>query len=122
MVLTGAPPALAQAIGLWSLDESPRWLASNGQREEARRALSRMYPSAVEDQIEQHMDAFERSTATQDEGVVEGEGIAALVGGRRGAKQAIGIKDIFGDPSARSALLLACGLQASQQLVGANSM
>ncbi|PWN39729.1 MFS general substrate transporter, partial [Ceraceosorus guamensis] len=130
MVLTGAPPALAQLVGLWALDESPRWLLHKGKHAQARRALARMYPSANDDQIEEHLRAFELSSSSseqeQDErrtGVEGGEGIAALVGrsspgGKDGAQ---GIRQLLADRSARKALLLACGLQASQQLVGANS-
>ncbi|CEH14966.1 Predicted transporter (major facilitator superfamily) [Ceraceosorus bombacis] len=132
MVLTGAPPALAQLVGLWALDESPRWLLHQGKHAQARRALARMYPSANDDQIEEQLKAFELSSSSseqqeQDErrtGLDGVEGIAALVGrsspgGKDGAQ---GIRQLLADRSARKALLLACGLQASQQLVGANSI
>jgi MFS transporter, SP family, arabinose:H+ symporter len=53
MLGVAALPALAFFIGLLLIPESPRWLISNGRREQGRRVLVRIYgPTRAEQQVE----------------------------------------------------------------------
>jgi sugar porter (SP) family MFS transporter len=53
MLGVAALPALAFFIGLLLIPESPRWLISNGQREQGKSVLVRIYgPTQAEEQVE----------------------------------------------------------------------
>lgn len=105
MVLLGALPAVAQLIGLFWLDESPRWLAAKGKHSAARAGLERMYPTADGPAIQAHLDALTAGAPIRSTRDTRGP-----------------LKELFTSKQGRRALLLACGLQAAQQLSGANSM
>jgi SP family myo-inositol transporter-like MFS transporter 13 len=103
MVLLGAVPALAQLAGLWTLDESPRWLSAHGRHVQARAGVVKLYPTASSEAVDAYLRGFERGHEERVD--------------KRGA-----LKELFQSSNGRRALALACGLQAAQQLCGANSM
>ncbi|PWN35820.1 general substrate transporter [Meira miltonrushii] len=119
MVLAGGIPAIIQLIGLFYLDESPRWLISKGKHVRARHVLTRIYPLASNQAIDLHITKIEeslnqRSTVSQDRNVQSDTS-------KSNDFQAQW-KLLWSEKSNRKALFLACGLQAGQQLIGANSI
>ncbi len=69
MVLAGAVPAAAQLIGLFALDDSPRWYVSRGRISNARKVLQKIYPKAsfaqIDGQIKRIQESFASDTAYQ---------------------------------------------------------
>lgn len=124
MVLAGGVPALVQLVGLFYLDESPRWLVSRGRHTSARRVLSRIYPLASEDSITSQVHRIEQSlkrdTPLPYASTAAGE---EIINGQINKSQfSQQLSTLWNDHRNRKALFLACGLQAGQQLVGANSI
>lgn len=119
MVLAGGAPALIQLVGLIYLDESPRWLVAHGRHTSARHVLSRIYPEASPDTITRQIARIEDS--------ISGSHLpfpapsVSDVGSKAGQLREQ-FQQLWSDRSGRKALVLACGLQACQQLVGANSI
>jgi SP family myo-inositol transporter-like MFS transporter 13 len=131
MVLAGGLPALVQLIGLiFYLDESPRWLISQKQHVSARHILAKIYPLASQEAITKQVHRIEKSlqkdhgsshTSTDDQSAAAGlaltEETAVKVSNLRNQ-----LSILWNDQQNRKALFLACGLQAGQQLIGANSI
>lgn len=114
MVLAGGVPAVVQLVGLVVyLDESPRWLVSKGRHVDARRVLSRIYPMASEDQVSRQVEKIDLAMRSD-------VSLAPLPNTTATLKSQL--SDVVRDPTNRKALILACGLQAGQQLTGANSI
>ncbi|KDN39621.1 general substrate transporter [Tilletiaria anomala UBC 951] len=61
MVLSGAVPAIVQLLGLFALDESPRWLVSKGRISGARKVLQKIYPEASFAQVDEQIKRIQRS-------------------------------------------------------------
>lgn len=124
MVLAGGLPALVQLVGLFYLDESPRWLVAQGRHTSARHVLSRIYPLATPEAITHQIVRIEESVS----GIKRRAYLPspAAVGAEDAADKSEGfgeqLRKIWRERGSRKALLLACGLQACQQLVGANSV
>lgn len=118
MVLAGGIPALFQLVGLIYLDESPRWLISQGRHSSARHVLVRIYPAADEEAISQQVFRIEQSLHGSQ------PGLAQTHGEHRSKETSFRaqLQAIWEDRGSRKALFLACGLQAGQQLIGANSI
>ncbi|UZJ57439.1 hypothetical protein CBS101457_006759 [Exobasidium rhododendri] len=124
MVLAGGVPAIIQLIGLFYLDESPRWLISRGRHTSARHVLARIYPHASQDTITRQVRKIEKSlqmeTSPSQSSLSGAEAGDRDVG--KGKNLKTQLSSLWNDGRNRKALFLACGLQASQQLVGANSI
>lgn len=103
--LSGVPSAI-MLFGLFFMPESPRWLASEGRIDQARKVLKRIRDSDdVEEEIEEILLSKQREhLAINDE---TNCGI---------------FWHIWKTPSVRKALLVGCGLQAFQQLSGINTV
>lgn len=119
MVLAGGLPAIIQLIGLFYLDESPRWLISKGKHVRARHVLTRIYPFADNQAIDLHINKIEASlnhtsTASRDANVSSDS--------NKSNDFRAQWKLLWSEKANRKALFLACGLQAGQQLIGANSI
>lgn len=133
MVLAGGLPALVQLIGLiFYLDESPRWLISQKRHVSARHVLAKIYPLASQEAITKQVRRIEKSlqkdhgssyTTSDDHDAAAGpaslatEETAVKVSNLRSQ-----LSILWNDRQNRKALFLACGLQAGQQLIGANSI
>ena len=78
------------AIGIWFLQESPRWLMEKDRPEEARTVLDKLH-----------------STGNNDDFLQK-------------AAQTVSWKALLAKPSWRKRLLLGCGVQAFGQLSGIN--
>ncbi|SPO35350.1 related to myo-inositol transporter [Pseudozyma flocculosa] len=153
MVLIGGAPAILQMVGLFYLDESPRWLVARGRIVSARRVLQRIYPTATNREVDMEIERIERSmrgtTSQVPEDPDERNGNGSGGGGGGGedvegrgsmtrissvapqilstaapkVKEAKGkLKLLWNEPNNRKALILACGLQFFQQMVGFNSL
>jgi SP family myo-inositol transporter-like MFS transporter 13 len=102
MLGIAALPAIVQFVGFLSLPESPRWLASKGNRDAAYTALVRIRPS--EEDARNELRTIENALV---EDAASSEG---------------GLCQIWQDPATRKALILGCALQAAQQLAGINTV
>lgn len=127
MVLAGGLPALIQLIGLIYLDESPRWLISRGRHTAARHVLMRIYPLADDSAITLLVTRIEQSlgrtpSGTSAEEIPSQRLGAAGVGFVKANELKTQMRRLWSERANRKALFLACGLQASQQLIGANSI
>ncbi|CAG8134946.1 unnamed protein product [Penicillium salamii] len=109
MVGLGAVPAIVLAICLRFCPESPRQLIFHGKTEEAARVLSKIFPNATENQVQekvQHLTIhIEEALAMTDQGGIWRQ-----------------IKMLYTVPSNFRALLVACGLMAMQQFTGYNTL
>lgn len=97
MLGLAAVPGLALAIGMMSMPESPRWLAKQGRREEARAVLLKINPYSNPDETLAHIE---------HDLALEGQGT-------------------WGDllqQSLRPALLVGIGLAVFQQVTGINAV
>lgn len=114
MVLAGGIPAIVQLVGLVIyLDESPRWLVSKGRHVDARRVLSRIYPMATQAQVSRQVEKIELAMRSHVSLPPTQDSVSTLKSQ---------LSDVVREPNNRKALILACGLQAGQQLTGANSI
>lgn len=80
--------------------ESPRYLLHRGKIEEAENGLSRLYPELTVEEIREMLDQQS--------------------GGAKEYQDTFNFNALFSIPSNRKAILIACGLMASQQLAGIN--
>ncbi|KAF8609784.1 general substrate transporter [Ceratobasidium sp. AG-I] len=109
MVGLGAVPAALQLIFLIFLPESPRILVRRGQLERAQRNMAKIYafatPSQIENKVKVLRAAVQESIDIQNSTTFFQR-----------------FKSIFTVPVNRRALVVACGLQAFQQLCGFNTL
>ncbi|MDO4412948.1 sugar porter family MFS transporter [Cutibacterium sp.] len=98
MVGLAVVPSVLFGLGIVFLDESPRWLALNGQVDRARTVLARVRPAeAIEAELADIQHAERENTV--------GEGWSALL-----------------DPALRKVLIAGIGLQILGQLTGVNAV
>jgi SP family myo-inositol transporter-like MFS transporter 13 len=113
MVGLGAAPAIAQAILMLGMPETPRWLAQREKRESARAVLAKVYGDGQEDVVQGILKSVE------DE-IREESAASKTVGGDDG--KVAGIGETFGELTRvgghRRALTISCLLQGAQQLCG----
>ncbi|XP_002974138.2 inositol transporter 1 [Selaginella moellendorffii] len=95
-------PAIVQAILMYSLPESPRWLFHQGRYEEAVSVLEKIYPA---EQVKHEINGLRASLEEEEE-----------------APRMLRIRDIVGSKQIRLALRAGVGLQIFQQLVGINTV
>jgi SP family myo-inositol transporter-like MFS transporter 13 len=117
MVGLGAAPAIAQAVLMFGMPETPRWLLQREQRERARTVLAKVYG--------QGQDTVVRSTLKNIEDEIREERASRKAVGTDDSKAA-GIsetlKELLRVGGNRRALTIACLLQGAQQLCGFNSL
>ncbi|KAG9030258.1 myo-inositol transporter [Tulasnella sp. JGI-2019a] len=109
MVGIGAIPAALQLFLLPLLPESPRILLRRGHRDIAFGNLTKIYPYASPDEVESQLQLME-------------EPVKESVEISKTTTFSERFMSIFLVPSNRRALVVACGLQAFQQLCGFNTL
>lgn len=103
MFLLGALPALALLVGMWALDETPRWLIANGQNQQALTALARIRAEPPESvSVKKELADIESAYAAQ-------------------RSHAARWSDLL-SPVAKPALIVGIGLFLLQQLSGINAV
>lgn len=113
MAASGSIPALAQLLGLFALNESPRWDLANGKVLNARRTLERIYPQATTIQIDNQIDAILNSLKSSSSSSNVSSTTSTMIQN---------LKSLFLIPSNRKPLILSCGLMFAQQATGFNSL
>lgn len=106
--LAMVPAAFQLFILIW-LPESPRLLVKKERSQEAYNTLARIYPTAHPYEIKTKLYLIQ-------------EGVRDPFSGSRWQKIVKTFKELYFNPSNFRALILACGLQAMQQLSGFNSL
>ncbi|MEP9375362.1 sugar porter family MFS transporter [Aquabacter sp. CN5-332] len=102
MFVLGAIPGLALAVGIFTMSDTPRWLASKGLLAEARAAIAKVRGIApTSPEVESELVAIQRAA----EGPVEKASWSDLLG-----------------PTVRPALIVGVGLFILQQLSGINAV
>ena len=96
-------PSLIMAIGIWFLQESPRWLMEKDRHEEARAVLNKLHSTGNNEDFLQLEFEEIRDTVVAEK-----------------AAQTVSWKALLAKPSWRKRLLLGCGVQAFGQLSGVN--
>ncbi|POR31114.1 hypothetical protein TPAR_08692 [Tolypocladium paradoxum] len=109
MVGLGGIPSIALGVLLIWCPESPRQLLFHGRDEECVAVLRRIYPKAHEEQV-QEMVVHIRHGVAQSHALNEKMSILTAT------------KSLFGVPANRRAAIVACGLMATQQLCGFNTL
>lgn len=109
MVGLGAIPAALQLAMLLFMPETPRWLVRAGRLDDAGSVLRQVYMS--EDKVANHVLAQIRLSLEHESGVLAGANVGSSLLGR-----------LVERGKSRRALIIACTLQASQQLCGWNSL
>ncbi|GAP92511.1 putative myo-inositol transporter [Rosellinia necatrix] len=109
MVAIGGAPPILLAILLVGCPESPRLLLMHQKVEQARKALTSLYPLATEAQVQSKIDLL--IYAIEEE--------AQIVGSRSLWTQ---FKELNGIPANLRALTTACGVMAVSQLCGFNTI
>ncbi|KAG8355261.1 Myo-inositol transporter 1 [Fusarium venenatum] len=109
MVGLGALPSILLGVLLFWCPESPRQLCFHNRPEECLHVLQRMYPTANETQVAQMM-------ADIQYGVAQAKALNEEISVRQSLKSLITV------PANRRAAIVACGLMATQQLCGFNTM
>ncbi|KZT36909.1 sugar transporter [Sistotremastrum suecicum HHB10207 ss-3] len=109
MVGLGAVPAALQLVFLVFLPESPRILIRKGRMDKARNVLGRIYAFASEDQVLMKVEVL-RAAVLQSIQISENTTLLQR------------IRSMVIEPVNRRALIIACGLQAFQQVSGFNTL
>lgn len=109
MVGLGSVPAALQLALLVHLPESPRVLVRRGNMEAARKVLSRVYALASSEQVDLKLKVL-HATVKQSIEIANSTTFWQRLG------------SLFSDPINRRALVIACGMQAFQQLCGFNTL
>lgn len=114
MLLSGAVPSIAQLVLSFAMPDSPRWQVQKGRYEEAKRTLARIYPSSDDAGLQAKVDSIERTLQTVDKQTLH-------LGASRTAARTL-VDALWRDLPTRRALVVACALQAIQQLTGFNAL
>lgn len=96
-------PGLTIAIGIWFLQESPRWLIEQDRHEDARAVLAKLHSNGSNDEFLELEYREIRDT------IVAEKTLAVQTW-----------KGLISKPSWRKRLVLGCGVQAFGQLSGVN--
>lgn len=119
MVGLGAVPAVVQLFLLFRMPETPRWLLQQGQDEQARNVLLKVYSGLPDDErgkVVQGVLASVHSEITAEDKARSTTSSMSESTFRSAARDLIAI------PGNRRALTIACMLQGLQQLCGFNSL
>ncbi len=101
MVGLSAVPAIVQLVGMWFLPESPRFLYTRGQTNEARAVLARILDKPPTDEsVERELRDISTELEQEQSGTWD---------------------QLWSVPGLRRALIVACGLQFFQQFCGINT-
>ncbi|KAL7270846.1 hypothetical protein RUND412_006438 [Rhizina undulata] len=101
----GAVPAMFQAVFMFFMPETPRWLVMKGRRTEAGKVIEKVYGGVNERTVERVLREIENGVETEGkEGLREKFRLLVTIGGNR------------------RATILACLLQGLQQACGFNSL
>ena len=111
MVGLGVIPPIFQTLILFWLPETPRFLTRQGKLKSAKIVLSKIYPLADEQAIDQKVDFLRRYCQIE---IFSDQSLPKRL--------KLGLKLLFSKNSNIRALFIACGLQAFQQLCGFNSL
>ncbi|KAJ3457825.1 hypothetical protein MRS44_014966 [Fusarium solani] len=109
MVGLGGIPSILLGVLLFWCPESPRQLLFHNQTEECVSVLRRMYPTADETQVSQMVAHIQH-------GVTQAKALNEEVSVRQSLKSLVKV------PANRRAAIVACGLMATQQLCGFNTL
>ncbi|KAF5656643.1 putative ITR1-inositol permease [Fusarium heterosporum] len=109
MVGLGGIPSLLLGVLLFWCPESPRQLIFHNRTDECLRVLRRMYPNANDTQVHQMMAHIQF-------GVTQAKALNEDISIRHSLKSLVTV------PANRRAAIVACGLMATQQLCGFNTM
>ncbi|KIL87907.1 hypothetical protein FAVG1_08788 [Fusarium avenaceum] len=109
MVGLGGIPSVLLGVLLFWCPESPRQLIFHNRTDECLHVLRLMYPTANETQVHQMMAHIQF-------GVTQAKALNEEVSVRQS------LKSLFTVPANRRAAIVACGLMATQQLCGFNTM
>lgn len=122
MVGLGAVPALVQLSLMTMMFETPRWLVKTGQENKARVVLQKVYGGFPENE----RDAVAQSVlaSIQTEIAEEAQTTHSGASYHEGSDSDVlnTVKRLLRIPGSRRALIIACALQALQQLCGFNSL
>ncbi|PPJ61052.1 hypothetical protein CBER1_01962 [Cercospora berteroae] len=121
MVGVGAVPALLQLVLLFWMPETPRWLLQTGEDHRARQVLQDVYatlPASDRDMVVQHVLTSIQAEIQAEDKAMQGFSTSSNDSNRfRDATN-----ELIAVPANRRALIIACMLQALQQLCGFNSL
>ncbi|KAF5689914.1 myo-inositol transporter [Fusarium circinatum] len=109
MVGLGGLPSILLGVLLFWCPESPRQLCFHNRSDECLQVLQRMYPTANDTQVAQMMTDIQY-------GVTQAKAINEEISVRQSLKSLVTV------PANRRAAIVACGLMATQQLCGFNTM
>ncbi|OLL26193.1 Myo-inositol transporter 1 [Neolecta irregularis DAH-3] len=109
MIGLGAVPSMIQLLMMTFLPETPRFLVKCGKRNTARPILHKIYPNATEQEVDNKLELIHRHVYEVDK-IVRDRGFFII------------LKDLLLVGANRRALIIACGLQAIQQLCGFNTL
>ncbi|KAI5795397.1 general substrate transporter [Peziza echinospora] len=115
MVGIGAIPAAVQLLSIYWLPESPRYLVRKGKAEDAKAVLARIYEGETDEQLDIKIK-YLVEYVNVDLRKYAGSGETKMQIWVRDAKE------LFTIGRNVRALVIACGLQAVQQLCGFNSL
>lgn len=123
MVGIGALPAMVQFGMLFFMPETPRWLVRAGKKEKARRVLRRVYEGSEGVDARRLVNSVLRKVEREileEEDVVGGREIRSVKHGWVAKVDRVqeNFSQLVGIGGNRRALVIACMLQAAQQLCG----
>jgi len=120
MVGLGAVPAVMQAVMLFAMPESPRYLIKVGLAAKAESVLRKVYAGqelavqAVLRDVQKEQEEEDQSRSDENEGMDDTVKQQSWIHGN--------LQQLLFVPAHRRALTIACMLQGSQQLCGFNSL
>lgn len=115
MLALGGVPALLQAVGMFYLPESPRWLAANGKLSAAKEVLDKLRGTDAQAEL-RHIESSVASA--NNTGSKEGGG----EGGNSCSAKIDEFRKIWRNPGVRTALVTGVSLQLFQQIIGINAI
>ncbi|QDS76613.1 hypothetical protein FKW77_007756 [Venturia effusa] len=125
MVGLGAVPAVLQLLAILFMPETPRWLVKAGREEKAREVLTKVYglneERVIEGILKSISDEIEEESSSRKLVSIDASAEPSPLGRHLQAFKYT-IRELCTVGGNRRALVIACMLQASQQLCGFNSL